>query len=378
MSDLPEVRGELYGEAPGATRFQVGAFAGPRIHGQPAAWATLHTLGPFHLELPPGTWYLHAVGGAPDDGGFLSGSAMGSYGGIYGYGAPLPVGGAAPATVRIHLSPLWRDLTHVPHHRQPALSDEQWRAVHTVIDALGADLASRVDGDLGRAAGLVRTRLSALFRRATGLTMEEYRIRLRLEAAKALLVAGDGDLLALALEVGYETQAQLGRMFRRHLGISPGEFRRLSRALAAGAPAPGLNAAGPGAVLRHALRRLMRRGGTLRGTVSYAGSERGVVIYISAFPRPEPDSYPVAWVALPAPGPFTLRGVPAGRWYILAAYCRRRMLYPGDFHTAFAYGGYGAVDRGDGPADSQPVPGGAGAVRGVGLVRGPHAAQSIV
>lgn len=337
---MPELAGELYGSAPGASLFHVGAFPGPRIHGQPVAWTAVPALGPFRLEVPPGQWYLHAVGG-PADNGFLSGTAAGSYGGIYGHGLPLAVGAQPPAPVAIHLSPLWTDLTHVPRHRQPALSDDQWQAVHSVMDALAADLGSTLDDDLGRVTGLVRTRLSALFKRATGLTMEEYRTRLRLEAAKALLAGTDCEVLAVALEVGYGTPAQLGRMFQRHLGVAPNEFRRLARALRPGAP----RANGPGAVLRHTLLRLRRGGATLRGEIAYRGGERGVVIYVCAFPGPFPETYPSAWTALPAPGPFTLRGVPAGTHYILAVYCRRRMRYPGDFHTAFAYGGYGAVDR---------------------------------
>lgn len=355
---MPELAGELYGDAPGARVFHVGAFPGPRIHGRPVAWTALPSPGPFHMEVPQGSWYIHAVGGPTNADGFLSGTSAGSYGGIYGYGTPVAVGPASLAPLRIHLSPLWLDLTHVPHHRQPALSEDQWRAVYSVMDALAADLASTLDGDLGRAAGMVRTRLSALFKRATGLSMEEYRTRLRLEVAKALLFESDCDLLQVALEAGYGTPTQLGRMFQRYLGVTPGEFRRVARALRPGRTAspPKGRENGPGALLRHALLRLRRRGATIRGEVIYRGSERGVVIYLCTFPGPFPETYPTAWVALPAPGPYTLRGVPPGHHYILACYCRRRMLYPGDFFTAFAYGGYGAIDTtGHDPWEPAPV-----------------------
>lgn len=375
---MAELIGRLCGKAPGARAFHVGAFPGPRIAGRPVAWTTLTAPGPFRLAVPAGNWYIHAVGGVLDRNGFLGGSAFGSHGGIYGHGTPLSVGDGPPPRALVHVSPLWRDLTHVPHHRQPALSDEQWRAVHTASDALAADLDGSRSDQLGRTAGLTRTRLSALFKRATGLTLEEYRIRLRLEAAKALLVGSDWDVTAVALEVSYSTPAQLGRMFRRYLGVSPGEFRRLARTLLLVAPGEAEAAAttpattpataqapatrepadgdGPGTLLRHALLRLTRRGGTLHGEVRYGGAGRGVVIYISAFPGPFPDTYPAAWTAVPAPGPFTLRGVPPGRHYILACYCRRRMLYPGDFHTAFAYGGHGALDTtGQDPWEPLPV-----------------------
>lgn len=355
---MAELWGEVGGEMAGVRVVHVGAFPDPRVRGHPAAWTSLHGPGPFRMEVPPGLWYVHAVGGPTDGEGFLSGTVWGSHGGIYGFGTPVEAGGpAAPPPLRIHLSPLWRDLTHVPQFRQPALSDSQWRAVRSVIQALGENLASTVDGDLGRAAGLVRTRLSALFKRATGLTMEEYRTRLRLEAAKALLAGTDSDVLHIALEVGYGSPAQLGRMFQRYLGVTPGEFRRLAREVG-GCGEPGGDgeprrgpAARPssastlGDLLRRALPVLTRQGGaTVRGEVVYRGARSGPVIYVGAFPRAFPDTYPSAWCAIPSPGPFTLRAVPAGRHHILACYCFRRMLFPGDFYTAFAYAGYGAID----------------------------------
>lgn len=352
---MPELVGELCGEAPDAHTLHVGAFPSPRIHGQPVAWTAVPALGPFRLQVPEGNWYIHAVGGQLDSDGFLLASTTaGSYGGIYGLGQPLAVA-ADGSPVRVHLSPLWLDLTHVPRHRQPALSDEQWRTVRSVIDALEADLASTVDGDLGRAAGLVRTRLSALFKRATGLTMEEYRTRLRLEAAKALLVQSDADVLEVALEVGYDTPAQLGRMFQRYLRVTPGEFRRVARAALAPQQPPAPSGGNLRALLQHALLRLTSRGATVRGAVVYRGTKPGTVIYLCAFPRHFPDTYPSAWVALPGPGPFTLRSVPAGQHYILACYCTRRMRYPGDFYSAFAYGGYGYVDISHGTQPWAPV-----------------------
>lgn len=406
------VAGVVTGAVSADQVIHVGAFAVARIHGQPVAWTVLTGPGLFRLTLPPGRWYLHAVAGWRDRHGFLCPEAWGSYGGIYGFGLPVEAGphpagpppaGPLPPTgpLVIHLSPLWRDLTHVPHHRQPALPDDQWRVVHAVIDALREDLTRSVDGELDRIAGLTRTRLSAVFKRATGLPVAEYRTRLRLESAKALLVQTNYDVLRVALEVGYSTAAQLGRMFDRYPGVSPGEFRRLARQAAAYTPG---DATGPDAMAafsgqppnRHpsplfgrqttAIRRppggagvvgtLVRAGrwtaglaglslrhlgsvspsgAVIRGQVSYQGTEKGTVLYVAAFPGPYPDTYPAAWCALPGPGPFTLRSVPPGRHFLLACYCRRRMLYPGDFHTAFAYGGYGDLDR-TGADPWNPIP----------------------
>lgn len=48
--------------------------------------------------------------------------------------------------------------------------------------------------------------------------------------------------------------------------------------------------------------------------MAYEGRRRGLVIYVGAFPRPFPDTYPAAWAAVPRPGPFALQ-VPAGGAY---------------------------------------------------------------
>lgn len=349
------VEGELCGHCPGATVYQVGAFPGPRIEGQPVAMATLEGPGRFTLDLPDGGWYLHAVGGIPDDRGTLNGLGWGSHGGIYGFGRPVAPG----EPVRIHVSPLWRDLTHLPLIRGAMLSDDQWHALHRAMARLHEDLSCNIEGDLERAASLTRTRLSALFRRGVGVTMEEYRTRVRLEAAKALLVLSDAPVRDVALEVGYSAPAQLRRMFLRYLGVTPGEFRRLAQAVSESGPAQPPAA---GSARRYGLAGALSRWlgpprtGTVRGEVLYRGDREGRALYIGLFPGPLPDTYPAAWTAIPAPGPFTLRRVPEGRYYVLAAYLAARMRYPGDLGSGFAYGGYGDVDTSGDLARWNPVP----------------------
>lgn len=229
---MPELVGELAGDLSGARLFYIGAFPERRIAGQPAAWTVSPAAGRFTLQVPDGSWYIHAVGVPAPQMGFPNGITWGSHGGIYGFGRPVNTDGAD--MLQIALSPLWRDVTHVPLHLQPALTDDQWQAVIRGMETLAHDLSSSVEGDAAYAAGLARTRFSALFKRGTGLSPEEYRMRVRLEASKALLVETDRDVLEVALEVGYSTPAQLGRLFQRYLGVAPGEFRRLARMVGRG------------------------------------------------------------------------------------------------------------------------------------------------
>lgn len=66
---------------------------------------------------------------------------------------------------------------------------------------------------------------------------------LRLEAAKALLESSDVPAERVAFEVGYEDAAFFRRLFRRHVRLTPSQYRKrfggLRRALSAGAAADG-------------------------------------------------------------------------------------------------------------------------------------------
>jgi AraC-like DNA-binding protein len=68
--------------------------------------------------------------------------------------------------------------------------------------------------------------LARLFRRETGLSIHQYRGRLRLAASLQRLAEGERDLTQLALDLGYSSHAHFTDAFRRTFDISPSEFRR--------------------------------------------------------------------------------------------------------------------------------------------------------
>ena len=68
--------------------------------------------------------------------------------------------------------------------------------------------------------------LARLFRRETGLSIHQYRGRLRLAAALERLAEDERDLTLLALDLGYSSHAHFADAFRRAFDVTPSDFRR--------------------------------------------------------------------------------------------------------------------------------------------------------
>lgn len=91
-------------------------------------------------------------------------------------------------------------------------------------------------GALVKLSGLPERSFKRRFQQATGMSPLEYVHTLRLEEAKQMLEAGDEPIEAIANEVGYEDAGFFGRLFKRHVGVTPAQYRRrfggMRRALA--------------------------------------------------------------------------------------------------------------------------------------------------
>jgi AraC family transcriptional regulator len=71
--------------------------------------------------------------------------------------------------------------------------------------------------------------LARVFRRTYGCSVGEYVRRLRVEFACRELTRGGRSLAAIALEAGFCDQSQFCHTFKRHVGITPSQFRRQAR-----------------------------------------------------------------------------------------------------------------------------------------------------
>jgi transcriptional regulator GlxA family with amidase domain len=95
---------------------------------------------------------------------------------------------------------------------------QEWAADHY---AETAPVAAMV-----RLSGLSERTFVRRFTTATGMSPLDYIHGLRLEEAKQILETQDLPIEAVALEVGYQDNGFFGRMFRRRVGMTPGQYRR--------------------------------------------------------------------------------------------------------------------------------------------------------
>lgn len=80
--------------------------------------------------------------------------------------------------------------------------------------------------ELAREAGLSRTPLHERFTALTGQAPMQYLARWRMQVAASRLAHGGEKVAAIALEVGYESEAAFNRAFKRLVGVPPAAWRK--------------------------------------------------------------------------------------------------------------------------------------------------------
>ncbi len=73
--------------------------------------------------------------------------------------------------------------------------------------------------------GLNRSYLHRLFKSATGASVQEYVLDLRIRKACSLLKSTDLPIAIISLSVGYEDTLYFSRLFKKKKGVSPSQYR---------------------------------------------------------------------------------------------------------------------------------------------------------
>jgi AraC family transcriptional regulator len=126
-----------------------------------------------------------------------------------------------------HLVSKYSNIARHPVSRSPSLSYQRLTRVMDLVecrftDAIGLD-------ELAAEACLSPFHFSRLFRKATGLSPYRYVAERRVQEAKSKLAEGRLSLVEIALESGFGSQGNFNRIFRKHTGQTPGDFRKRNR-----------------------------------------------------------------------------------------------------------------------------------------------------
>jgi AraC family transcriptional regulator len=143
------------------------------------------------------------------------------------------------------------------------------------------------------------------FRRITGIPPFQFLYALRLETAKRLILTTDASVIDVCYDVGYNSLGTFTRRFTELVGLPPTRLRSMART---------------------PLERMLRpadspsdgaRGRHLTGHV-FATPEFHGLIFVGLFETPIPQGKPVACTIVSQTGPYVVREVPEGKFYLFA------------------------------------------------------------
>lgn len=98
-----------------------------------------------------------------------------------------------------------------------------------VLDYIAANSHLEINlDDLAKVADMSRFHFARLFRSSMGMTPHRYLTDHRLQAAKTLLRQDANSVSEIALVAGFQNASNFARVFRRHVGVSPSDWKRQS------------------------------------------------------------------------------------------------------------------------------------------------------
>lgn len=187
----------------------------------------------------------------------------------------------------------------------------QTQAVERAIQAMHIHIQEPLTiDDLAAAAYLSPFHFHRVFRRLIGIPPGEFLSALRLQTARCLLLTTHMSVTDICFSVGYTSTGSFTSRFTQLVGLSPRLLRRRAASFEplSGKPMPGDLAAMAYLPKKRTLTGLIRSSGPFRGT-----------IYVGLFPGPIPQGVPVHCTRLSSPGRYVLSDLVDGTYYLRAA-----------------------------------------------------------
>jgi AraC family transcriptional regulator len=100
-------------------------------------------------------------------------------------------------------------------------------ALKRVLDRIEQTFQSEISlASLAKEAGYSRGHFLKMFRTSMGVTPHTYLLKRRTEHARSLLKRPEISIIDVAADCGFSSQAHLTQVFRKHVGVTPGDYRR--------------------------------------------------------------------------------------------------------------------------------------------------------
>lgn len=82
---------------------------------------------------------------------------------------------------------------------------------------------------IAKAVFLTPDYLSRMFKRRTGMGLNEYIVNRRIDLAKQLLAQTDLSVGSIAVQLGYNSFSHFTKVFKQHVGVTPAKYRQRIR-----------------------------------------------------------------------------------------------------------------------------------------------------
>jgi AraC family transcriptional regulator len=120
-----------------------------------------------------------------------------------------------------------RQHAHILFRGSPDHDGLTFRQERAVRDYIHQHLGENITlDDLAASVSLSRYHFARRFRVSTGSAPHEYVLQQRVARARTLLARTNQPLPEIALLCGFADQSHLNRVFKKHTGLSPGQYRR--------------------------------------------------------------------------------------------------------------------------------------------------------